>query len=161
MTVLQGRMIFSTLLLTFCLLGCQSRPNDAAHTLLETYMDDITGMAGSSEAMLKSLDEQESKIATLKGAVPDAFIERFGRLIAATRLVVAKKRDERESEQIVVFVKSVTGNAPPAGDNNLIIAAASAFADEILRLDMLLDGETDRDKVRTRYAERIRARRRT
>ena len=161
MTVMQGRMIFSTLLLTFCLLGCQSRPNDAAHTLLETYIDDITGLAGSSEAMLKSLDRQESKVASLNGVVPGAFIEGYRRLITATRLALAKKRNERDNEQIAAFVKSVTGTAPPPGDNNLIIAAAGAFSEEVLRLDMLLEGETDRDKVRVRYAERLRARIRT
>jgi hypothetical protein len=160
MTVFQGRLLLSTLLLTLFLTGCQSRPNDAAHVLLETYMDGVTGFAGSSDAMLKSLDEQESGIASLKGQVPDAFIDRYRRLITTTRLVVAKKRDDRETQQIASFVQSVTGATPPAGENNLIIAAAGAFGEEVLRLDMLLDGETDRNKVRARYAERLRAKQR-
>src|SRR5262245_7956596 len=117
MTVLQGRMILSTVLLAFFLPGCQSRPNDAGHSLLETYMDDLTEMAGSSSAMLKCLDLQESKAASLQGQVPDTFIDRFRRLIATTRLVVAKKRDERETQQIAAFVQSVSGNAAPPGEN--------------------------------------------
>ena len=159
MTVLQGRMILPAILFTLCLTGCQSRPNDAAHALLETYMDDMTGLAGSAEAMLKSLDELEGKVASLKGQVPDAFIERYRRLATTARLLVAKKRDQHETQQLTDFVKSVTGTAPPAGENNLIIAAAGALSEEVLRLDMLLDGETDRDKVRKRYADRLRARR--
>ena len=161
MTVLHGRMIFSTLLLTLFLAGCQSRPNDAAHALLETYMDDVTGMVGGPSAMLQSLDAQERTLVSLKGEVPDAFIDRYRRLIATTRLVVAKKRDERETRQIAAFVESITGNAAPAGENNLIIAAAAAFSEEVFRLDMLLDGQTDRNKVRARYAERLRPRQRT
>lgn len=154
-------MILSMLLLSLFLAGCQSRPNDAAHALLETYMDDVTGMVGGPSAMLKSLDAQEDKVASLGGQVPDAFIDRYRRLIATTRLVAAKKRDERETQQIAAFVQSVTGNAAPSGDNNLIIAAAAAFSEEVLRLDMLLDGETDRHKVRAHYAERLRANQRT
>jgi hypothetical protein len=161
MTVLQGRMILSTLLLTFLLLACQPRPNDAAHALLETYMDDVTSLAGSPSRMLKSLDAQESKVASLRGQVPDDFIDRYHRLIAMTRLVVAKKHDERETQQIDEFVHSVTGKAAPSGDNNLTIAAAAAFSEEVLRLDMLLDGETDRNKVRARYAERLLTKQRT
>jgi len=161
MTGFQGRMILSMLLLTLPLLGCQSRPNDAAHALLETYMDDLTGMVGGTSAILKSLDVQESQVASLRGQVPEAFIDRYARLIATTRLVVAKKPDSRETQQIAAFIKSVTGHAAPSSDNNLIIAAAAAFSEEVIRLDMLLDGEADRDKVRARYAERLRPRQRT
>jgi hypothetical protein len=153
-------MILSTLLLTL-LLGCQSRPYDAAHVLLETYMDDVTSMVGGPSAMLKSLDAQESELASLKGQVPDVFIERYCRLIAMTRLVVAKKPEGRETQQIAEFVQSVTGKAAPSGYNSLIISVAAAFSEEVLQLDMLLDGETNLNKVRARYAERLRARQRT
>jgi hypothetical protein len=44
-------------------------------------------------------------------------------------------------------------------DFNLIASSAFAFNEEMLRLDMLLDGETDREKVRAKYAEKFRARR--
>src|SRR4030095_580230 len=107
MTALQGRMILSTLLLGL-FLGCQSRPHDAAHALLETYMDDVTGMVGGPSAMLKSLDAQEREVDSLKGHVPNDFIDRYLRLIATTRLVVARKPGERETQQISAFVQSVT-----------------------------------------------------
>jgi hypothetical protein len=162
MTVLQIRMILSTSLLTLLLLGCQSgKPNEAAHALLEDYIDDVTGFAGSASGMMKSLANHESRVDSLKGQVPGTFILRYRRLLAATRLLIAQKRDERETQQIVDFVKSVTGISPPADDNKLIVAAAGALSEEVLRLDMLLDGETDLNKVRLRYAERLRARKRT
>jgi hypothetical protein len=154
-------MILSTLLLGLFLLGCQSRPHDAAHALLETYMDDVTGMVGGPSAMLKSLDAQEREVDSLRGQVPNDFIDRYRRLIATTRLVVARKPDERETQQIAAFVQSVTGKAAPSGESKLTIAAAAAFSEEVFRLDMLLDGETDRNKVRARYAERLRAKQRT
>jgi hypothetical protein len=162
MTVLQIRMILSTLLLTLLLLGCQSRrPNEAAHALLEAYIDDVTGFAGSAPTMMKSIADQETRVDSLKGQVPGAFIHRYRRLLAATRLLIAQKRDERETQQIVDFVRSVTGISPPVDDNKLIVAGAGALSEEVLRLDMLLDGETDVNKVRLRYAERLRSRRRT
>ena len=129
--------------------------------LLETYLDDITGLAGSPSAMLEALDQQESRLTSLKGQVPDAFIERYQRLLKTTRLVMAQKRNGQETEQIAAFVQSVTGRKPAGGDNNLILAAAAAFSEEVLRLDMLLDGETDLNKVRARYADRLRVRGRT
>ena len=42
---------------------------------------------------------------------------------------------------------------------NLSMSAAFAFSEEVLRLNMLLDGETNREKARQKYAERLRAKR--
>lgn len=159
MTMPQIRLtLISTLLAVFAL-GCQSKPNAAGHELLNAYMDSATGMGGSPAAMMKALDEQDSKVDSLKGRVPDSFIKRYHRLINATRLAIAQTRDDRARQQIAEFVQSVTGMAPPLDDKKLTIAAAGAFSEEVLLLDMLLDGETNRNKVREKFAERLRARR--
>lgn len=156
----QIRTILATILLALSL-GCQTaqQPNAIAHALLNTYMDDATGSAAGLNGMIKDLDEEESKLVALKGQVPEAFYDRYQRLIATTRLAIAPSRDEHSNQQIASFVQSVTGTPAPAGENELTVAAARAFSEEVLRLDMLLDGETNRDKVRERYAERLRSRR--
>jgi hypothetical protein len=154
----QIRIILATILLAAAF-GCQTtqQPNAAAHDLLNAYMDDATGSAAGITGMIQDLDQQQSKLGALKGQVPEAFYDRYERLIATTRLAVAPSRDEHSSQEIAAYVQSVTGTPAPAGENNLTIAAARAFSEEVLRLDMLLDGETNRDKVREKYAERLRS----
>ena len=154
--VWQARVILITTLLAGALLGCRSQSNEAAHALLEAYMENATGFAGAP-AMTTALDDQESKLASLKGQLPQAFHDRYQRLIDITRLTIAPTIDGPSRQQIAEYVQSVTGTPPPEGANNLTISAAFAFSEEVLRLDMLLDGETDRDKVREKYAEIIRA----
>src|SRR5262245_19585466 len=153
----QSRLILITALIVGGLWGCRSQSNEAAHALLEAYMVNVTGMSAGATAMTSALDDQERKLSTLKGQLPHDFHDRYQRLIDITRLAIMPSIDGPSRQQIAEYVQSVTGTPPAEGENNLTIAAAFAFSEEVLRLDMLLDGETDRDKVREKYAEIIRA----
>ena len=123
------------------------------------------------------LDELDNKAQSLKGQLPPDFYERFRRLIATTRLSIAPNPDEHSREQINAYIQTITGAPPPKGDTdletsiqsltgkaskgdmNLTISAAFAFSEEALRLNMLLDGETNREKARQKYAEKLRSKR--
>lgn len=155
--------------------GCRSASNVAAHKLLDRYFENELATV-SAPAKRRVLDELQTETRELKGKLPDNFYDRYARLVEITRLSLLPDIDANQRGQIVAYIQSITGQAPakagtgleslqsltgrPAkGDINLAIAEAFAFSEEVIRLDMLLDGETDREKVRQKYAEKFPAKR--
>jgi hypothetical protein len=157
--------------------GCQSRSREAAHLLLDQYFENSLSIKETAASKTRVLDELEKNARALKGQIPDEFSKRYLRLVDMTRLSIATNMDAQARQQLADYIESITGAAPPKGDSsfdasiqflrgapsrldfNLIASSAFAFNEEMLRLDMLLDGETDREKVRAKYAEKFRARR--
>ena len=55
--------------------------------------------------MTTALDDQESKLASLKGQLPKAFHDRYQRLIDITRLTIAPTIDGPSRQQIAEYVR--------------------------------------------------------
>jgi len=138
------------------LCGCGSQTDDAAHQLLYNYVDSIAnpGIRHTAEGTISAMQEQETKLHALKGQLPEDFYNRLDRLMAATRLSVATKTDDKASQQVSAYIQSITGSLPPEG-RDIRISAASAFSEEAVRLEMKLNGETDREKASQKLAQHL------
>ena len=140
------------------LAGCAAENREAELSLLESYMKNFTALAVPSafKSMSSSLDEQEKRLYSLKGEISEDFFSRYERMLSVTRLTIQPKRNADDLRAIADYIRSVTGQAAPSGDNDLIVAAAFALSEEVLRLDMEVSGESDREKVRKKYADLMR-----
>jgi hypothetical protein len=154
--------------------GCGASSNEAAHKLIEDYMATSTSVERKAEHP-KALDELQSRAQSLKGQLPEDFYVRYQRLIEMSRLAISKL-DDNGRQQLAGYIQSITGAPPtrgdptfaanitsltgaaPSPDMDLAISAAFACGEEALRLEMMLDGETDHEKARKNLAEKLRSR---
>ena len=139
--------------------GCASQSDEAAHQLLYDYIDSMSNVNGTAEAKIKAVDEQRTRLHSLKGQMREDFYDRFESLLATTRLSFAPETDGASREQVVTYIKSITGSSPSTQGMDLTIAEAFAFSEEAVRLQMLLDGETNHEKAKKKFAEQLKSRR--
>lgn len=153
-------MRWCVLFLLATLVACGSKKETrvgdpaAGHWLLGEYVVGFQQLArgGSVEALEPLLAEQAAKGASLKaaGKVPAEFAERHRRLIDVTRALIAPNAGEQEKRQVRDFLDAIEGKKPRELAGGLA-EVAPAIAEEVLRLHMLLDGTTDREKTRANY----------
>ena len=174
--VAKSRMTVSVILAAWVTFGCSGRSDEAAHQLIEDYMAMSTTVKTGPEVR-RVLDELQSRAESLKGELREDFYARYHRLIEMSRLSFETKLDNNGRQQLTDYIQSITGAPPARGDGRLeatvqsltgappkidldfTISAAFACGEEALRLEMLLDRETDREKARKTLADKIRLRR--
>jgi hypothetical protein len=155
--------VVSAVLIAALCLGCGSQSNEAAQQLLDDYMVLVTDVQGTAASKTTVLDElsQRAETHSDQGRLPSDFYRRYQDMIDATRLSIAPGNDEDAREdarvKLTKYIESITG-APPPTEINLTVSAAFAISEEAVRLSMLLSGETDPEKARQKYAERLTAR---
>jgi len=170
-------MTVSVILAAWVTFGCSGRSDEAAHQLIEDYMAISTNVKTKGPEVRRVLDELQSRAQSLKGELREDFYDRYHRLIEMSRLSFETKLDDSGRQQLADYIQSITGAPPARGDGRLeatvqsltgappkfdldfTISAAFACGEEALRLEMLLDGETDREKARKALADKIRLRR--
>jgi hypothetical protein len=140
-------------------------------------MENAADVQTKAAEKLRILDDLAREAESNKESLSAEFHDRFGELVEMTRISIASNNAD-ERKRLSAYIEKTTGapvqekspsefdkqmefltGKPIPDDVNLTIAAAFAFSEEVLRLDMLLDGETDREKVRKKYAEKLQAKR--
>jgi hypothetical protein len=156
---LRIKLVLVAILSIAFLPGCRSQSNNAAgHELLDAYLSNqmsvSNGKEGAAARMEESLSAMESKAKSHKAELPEQFFDRYMRLIAATRLVIKTPQTSETKQGLHDYIRSVTGSAPPPGQN-LTVLAAFAFSTEVVKLGMLLDGETNFERAKKKQIDRV------
>ncbi|HEU5061122.1 MAG TPA: hypothetical protein VFU21_31540 [Kofleriaceae bacterium] len=135
----------------------KKQPGDpaAGHALLAEYVaafQQLASSGGGVEVLDPLLAEQARNGDALlaAGKVSAGFAERHRRLIEVTRALVAPGGGEEARQKVRDFLDAVEGKKERALGGGLA-EVAPAIVEEVLRLHMLLDGTTDREKTRARY----------
>jgi hypothetical protein len=171
------RLAVAVMFLTAIVTGC-AQSNETAHKLLEGYMENAVSVQTKADAKLRVLDDLAKEAESNKENLPAVFHQRFMELLEMTKLSIGSTLDADDRKKLSAYIEKITGaplqekspdafekqmqaltGKPIPNDVNITIAAAFAFSNEVVRLDMLLDGETDPEKVRKKYAEKIQAKR--
>ena len=133
------RLALALVLIAFTCQSCLSQARKAADTLLDDYVKATappTARESSARRMRASLDELDKRVRGLPNEVPKEFVERYRRLLDATRALIAEPRDQDSETRLREYVKSITGAVP--SEKEMIPASADAFLTEIARLRALL-----------------------
>ena len=126
----------------------------AGHALLREYIAGFRILAGggTADVLDPQLAEQAAKGEALvaSGTLSAAFGERHCRLIDVTRAIIAPGGGEAAKQKVRDFLDTVEGKKERSLEGGLA-EVAPALAEEVLRLHMLLDGTTDREKTRATW----------
>jgi hypothetical protein len=145
-----GRMVILAVVL-LSPSGCASRDNKEAAELLDGYLKMTMAPPsgkGNAERMSSELDMLGKKADSAKDKLPGNFHERYKRLVAMTQLSIAPAESAGDLKEVADYIKTIHGSAPRMSVPELTIAAAFAFSEELVRLEMLQSGETDHDKAK-------------
>lgn len=152
-------MRWAPLLLLLASFGCggdkEKRVDPAAgHALLAEYVDTVQSMArgGALAEVDPLLAEQLEKAARLEkeGKLPGEVLRRHRRLVEVTRALVTPNPGPAERQKIRDFLDAVEGHEKRSPGGGMA-EIAPALVEEVLRLHMLLDRTSDREKTRAQY----------
>ena len=152
-------MRWAPLLLLLASFGCggdkEKRVDPAAgHALLAEYVDTVQSMArgGALAELGPLLDQQLEEASRLEkeGKLPGEVLRRHRRLVEVTRAVITPSAGPAEEKKVREFLDAVDGTKAHSLSGGMA-AIAPALVEEVLRLHMLLDRTTDREKTRAQY----------
>lgn len=134
------QLIVALLSLAFISQACGAQTKGVGDALLDDYVK-ATAVSSAREASERkvraALDELDHRVQEPPGeALPKEFVERYRRLLDATRAVISSQRDQDTHAKLREYVTSINGTAPR--EDEMISATADAFFTEIARLRKLL-----------------------